>query len=88
LDREVFSTPEFKDYASKNLVLLEADFPHAKPQPASVRKQNEELAMRYQVIGFPTILVLNGEGKVVGELGYTPGGPGAFIAELEKLRKG
>jgi thioredoxin-related protein len=88
LDREVFSTPEFKDYASKNLVLLEADFPHGKPQPATVRKQNEELAMRYQVIGFPTILVLNGDGKVVGELGYTPGGPSAFIAELEKLRKG
>jgi thioredoxin-related protein len=88
LDREVFSTPEFKDYASKNLVLLEADFPHAKPQSASVRRQNEELAMRYQVIGFPTILVLNGDGKVVGELGYTPGGPSTFIAELEKLRKG
>jgi thioredoxin-related protein len=88
LDREVFSTPEFQDYASKNLVLLEADFPHAKPQPASVRRQNEELAMRYQVIGFPTILILNGDGKVVGELGYTPGGATAFIAELEKLRKG
>jgi thioredoxin-related protein len=88
LDREVFSTPQFKDYASKNLVLMEADFPRGKPQPAGVRRQNEELAMRYQVIGFPTIVVLNGEGKVVGELGYTPGGPSAFIAELEKLRKG
>jgi thioredoxin-related protein len=88
LDREVFSTPEFKDYASKNLVLMEADFPRAKPQPASVRKQNEELAMQYQVIGFPTILVLNGDGKVVGELGYMSGGASAFIAELEKLRKG
>ncbi|HYY13631.1 MAG TPA: thioredoxin fold domain-containing protein [Chthoniobacterales bacterium] len=88
LDREVFSTTQFKDYATKNLVLMEADFPRAKPQSASVRKQNEELAMRYQVIGFPTIVVLNGDGKVVGELGYTPGGPSAFIAELEKLRKG
>ncbi|HET9418724.1 MAG TPA: thioredoxin family protein [Chthoniobacterales bacterium] len=88
LDREIFSTPQFKDYASKNLVLMEADFPRGKPQSASVRKQNEELAMRYQVIGFPTIFVLNGDGKVVGELGYTPGGPSAFIAELEKLRKG
>ena len=87
LDREVFSTPQFKDYASKNLVLMEADFPHGKPQSASVKRQNEELAMRYQVIGFPTIVVLNGDGKVVGELGYTPGGPSAFIAELEKLRK-
>ncbi len=88
LDREVFSTPQFKEYASKNLVLMEADFPRAKRQSVSVKKQNEELAMQYQVIGFPTIVVLNGDGKVVGELGYTPGGPSAFIAELEKLRKG
>ena len=36
---------------------------------------------------FPTIVVLNGQGKKVGELGYMEGGPSAFIAELEKLRK-
>ena len=88
LDREVFSRPEFKDYASKNLVLMEADFPRTKAQPATVKRQNEELATQYQVIGFPTIVVLNGEGRKIGELGYMPGGPSAFIAELEKLRKG
>lgn len=88
LDREVFSKPGFKDYASKNLVLMEADFPRAKPQSASVKKQNEELAAQYQILGFPTIVVLNGAGQKIGELGYMPGGPDAFIAELEKLRKG
>jgi hypothetical protein len=30
---------------------------------------------------------LNEEGRKVGELGYMEGGPTAFIAELEKLRK-
>lgn len=88
LDREVFSKPEFREYASKNLILMEADFPRAKPQSPTVRKQNEELAAQYQILGFPTILVLNGDGQKIGELGYMPGGPNAFIAELEKLRKG
>jgi thioredoxin-related protein len=88
LDREVFSKPEFRDYASKNLILMEADFPRTKPQSPTVRKQNEELAAQYQILGFPTILVLNGDGQKIGELGYVPGGPDAFIAELEKLRKG
>lgn len=88
LNREVFSQAEFKDYASKNLVLMEADFPRAKPQSASLRKQNEELASQYQIQGFPTIIVLNGNGQKVGELFYTPGGVSAFIAEIEKLRKG
>ena len=88
LDREVFSKPEFKDYASKNLVLLELDFPRAKQMPAETMAQNRRLAMQYQIQSFPTVVVLDGNGKVVGALGYIRGGPGAFIAELEKLRNG
>ncbi len=88
LDREVFSKPQFKEYASKNLVLVEVDFPKTKPMPAAVRAQNVRLAERYQVQAFPTIVVLNGDGQIVGEIGYVRGGPDAFIAVLEKLRKG
>jgi protein disulfide-isomerase len=50
-----------------------------------VRRQNQELAERFGVQGFPTIVVLNGEGKQVGELGYVPGGATAFIDELKRL---
>jgi thioredoxin-related protein len=88
LHKEVFSKPEFQEYANKNLVLLEIDFPRAKAQADAIKKQNEQLATKYQIQGFPTIIVLNGEGQKVGELGYMEGGPSAFIAELEKLRKG
>jgi protein disulfide-isomerase len=88
LDREVFSKPKFKEYASKNLVLVEVDFPKMKPFPDATRKENVRLAQQYQVQGFPTIIVLNGDGQVVGEFGYVRGGPDAFIAVLEKLRKG
>jgi protein disulfide-isomerase len=88
LDREVFSKPQFKEYASKNLVLLELDFPKTKYVSAATRAQNERLAMQYQVQAFPTIIVLNGEGQVVGAFGYMKGGPDAFIAALEKMRKG
>jgi protein disulfide-isomerase len=88
LNKEVFSQPEFKDYATKNLVLVEVDFPRAKPQSSTVVHQNEELAERFGIQGFPTIIVLDGEGKKVGELGYMPGGPSAFIEQLERLRKG
>ncbi len=88
LNKEVFSRPQFKDYATKNLVLMEVDFPRAKQLAGSVKQQNEQLANQYQIQGFPTIVVLNGDGKKVGELGYMEGGPDAFIAALEKFRKG
>lgn len=86
LNKEVFSQQEFQDYASKNLVLMEVDFPQTKTLPAEVKKQNDKLQTKYKIEGYPTIIVLNSEGKKVGELGYQPGGPKAFIAALDKLK--
>jgi len=89
LDKEVLSQSQFKDYARENLVLLEVDFPRAKPQNVELRKQNQELAQEYRVEGFPTIVVLNGDGQKLWQYdGYFSDGLAAFIAQLEKLRKG
>ena len=87
LNREVFSTPEFTSYASKNLVMVEVDFPRAKPQSADLKKANAALQEKYHVDGYPTVVVLNSEGKKIGDLGYEPGGPKPFIAKLEELKK-
>jgi thioredoxin-related protein len=87
LKNEVFSKPEFKEYAAKHLVLVELDFPKKKKQTAAEKKNNQSLAQRYKVGGFPTIIVLTSDGKLAGELGYQPGGPKAFIAALDKLKK-
>jgi protein disulfide-isomerase len=87
LNKEVFSTPEFAEYAKKNLVAVEVDFPRKKQQAPEQKKANQELQQKYQIKGYPTIIVLNGDGKKVGELGYQPGGPKPFIEQLEKLKK-
>lgn len=86
LNKEVFSKPEFVEYANKNLVPVEIDFPRRKEQSAELKKANQALQRKYGIEGYPTIIVLNGDGKKVGELGYQPGGPKAFIAALEKLK--
>jgi thioredoxin-related protein len=89
LDKEILSKPEFKQYADKNLILVEIDFPRRKPQSSDLQKQNIELAQQFGIEGFPTIILLNGAGKPVWRFdGYFPAGPEAFIAELEKVRKG
>jgi thioredoxin-related protein len=87
LHKEVFSQAEFEDYAKKNLVLVEVDFPRQKKQTEELKKANQSLQEKYKIEGYPTIIVLNGEGAKVGELGYQAGGPKPFIAELEKLKK-
>jgi protein disulfide-isomerase len=87
LNKEVFSQPAFIEYAKTNLVLVEVDFPNHKKLSPEQKQANDALAKKYKIEGYPTIIVLNGEGRKVGELGYQPGGPKAFIAELEKLKK-
>ena len=86
LHNEVFSKPEFAEYARKNLVLVEVDFPKKKKLSAEQKRANDALQQKYRIEGYPTIIVLNGEGKKIGELGYMPGGPKAFLAELEKVK--
>ena len=85
LDREVFSTGDFKSYAAQNLVLLKVDFPKRKPLPAQEQAQNRKLADQYGVQGFPTVVILRPDGSKAGELGYEPGGPRAFISSVERV---
>ena len=87
LHKEVFSKPEFAEYAKKNLVLVEVDFPRRKQLSAEQKKANGALAAKYQIEGYPTLIILDGTGQKVGGLGYMAGGPKAFLAELEKIRK-
>src|SRR5262245_23120050 len=41
LDKEIFSTPEFKKYADANLVLVKIDFPDSIEQSEKIKAQNE-----------------------------------------------
>ena len=87
LRNEIFAQPAFIDYAKKSLVLLEVDFPQQKPQSDAVKQQNEALQKKYAIEGFPTVVVLSPEGKVLGKLGYEEGGTAVWLRDLQKLTK-
>ena len=75
LEKEVFSQDAFKDFAEKNLVCVLVDFPHSIKQTKKLKQQNKDLAQKYGVKGFPTIIILSPDGKPVGKTGYLQGGP-------------
>lgn len=85
LDKEVFSKKEFLEYAKKNLVLLELDFPRKTEQSDELKKQNKALLKKFHVEGFPTIILANAKGKKFAKTGYLEGGPAPYIKHLEKL---
>jgi protein disulfide-isomerase len=85
LEKEVFSQDAFKNYAKDNLVLVKADFPRKVQLPDAEKKQNDALVQKYSIEGFPTILLLNAEGKVLGQTGYQEGGAAAYVQHLKDL---
>ena len=87
LDNEVFSKKEFKAYAKDNLVLFLADFPQQKKQSAKVKAQNQELAQKFGVNGFPTVLLLSSKGEVLAKTGYQKGGAKAYVKHIKELVK-
>jgi thioredoxin-related protein len=87
LQKDTFSKPEFKKFAEQSLVLVELDFPRGKPQTDQLKKQNEELAEKFGVQGFPTLVLLDSQGQEAARnVGYLQGGPEAFIHWVESAR--
>ncbi len=90
LDREVWSTDTFKKYAEKNYVMLQADFPRKKKNALSEAqtKANAKLAESYNKNGiFPFVVVLDSNGKVLGETSYKKTTPENYIKELNAFAK-
>jgi thioredoxin-related protein len=86
LGKQVFSQPEFRAYAEKNLVLVEVDYPQRKKQSSEIEKQNEKLGKEYGIEGkgLPTIMLLDSAGKVMREsTGYGGESVSEFIAWIE-----
>ena len=74
-----FSKPEFNSWATKNVILVELDFPRRTKLPAKVEKQNRELAQLFGVRGYPTVWFVTAQqenGKInFNKLRFTRSGP-------------
>lgn len=89
LDRQIWSSEEFKNYSSDHFVLLLADFPRKKQNKLTVEQQekNEELAETYNRNGyFPLVVVLDKDGKVLGQTGYKKITVKEYIGLLESFK--
>jgi len=88
LEKEVFSKKEFQDYAKEHLVLMEVDFPRKKELPAEVKAQNKKLDKEFKIEGYPTLFLLDADGKKLsGDVGYREGGSAAYVEHLKGLLK-
>jgi protein disulfide-isomerase len=85
LDGEVFSQDAFKTWAEDNLVLLLVDSPRSKEIDEAVVEQNNVLKTKYDIRGFPTVILLNPKGEVAAQTGYQYGGAEKYVEHLKEL---
>ena len=96
LSQELFSTNEFGDWATDKLVRLRVDAANVKnDDPNSslddseayrleVKSYYAELKKRYKVMGYPSLIMLNPSGEVVGQYrGYKRGGSQFLWGQLK-----
>jgi protein disulfide-isomerase len=84
LNNEVLSGDEFKNWAAENVVLVELDFPRKKEQSDELKARNKALKEKYEVPGFPTVLLIDPDGKVLhSEIGFEPGSGDPWLARVK-----
>lgn len=90
LDRAILSTEEFQKYAKDHYVMLKVDFPKRKKNalPEEQQKKNNKLAEDYNKAGyFPLVVLVDKNGKTLGETGYKNISVKEYINELEAILK-
>lgn len=87
LDREVLSDANFVLPARQEFVFVLLDFPRNKSgQSQALQQQNTELAARYQIEGYPTVVLANSNGDSYARTGYRPGGGDAYLKHISELQ--
>jgi len=87
LEHEVFRTPEFESWSGSNVIKVMVDFPRYHNLSGEIATQNENLKEHFagQLKGYPTILMVQADGTVIGRSGYVAGGPIPWIAKTDSI---
>ncbi len=89
MEKGIFESDAFKDYADDHLVLVNADFPRQKKNQLSDEqvKRNEALAERFNKEGkFPYTVLMDAKGKVLKQWdGLPKESPEAFVEKIKTI---
>ena len=86
LEKNILLQPAFKEFAKKYLVTLFLDFPRDAKLGEDVKKQNDDLAKKFSIEAYPTIIILSSDGQK--ELWKTVGYSPLFFGKLQEIVSG
>lgn len=87
LDKAVFETKAFKDWAESQVVKLEIILPRDNWESEEIRQHNQDLAAKYQISSVPTVILTDAEGRVLGK-NPSRSNPQSWIADATAIIAG
>ncbi len=96
LQAEVFYKQAFIDWANKDVIAVEVDFPRTFQLDPAVKDQNNRLQQLFRVSGYPTVVFVTASdpdstGNInlteLGRSGYIAGGAENWIANAQTIIK-
>lgn len=88
LEKEIWKSDTFQNYAEDHFVMVRADFPRRKVNKLSKEQEekNAKLAEKYNPQGyFPLVVVMDENTEILGKTGYKKMSPEAYIQHLNRF---
>lgn len=88
LQKEVFSKSSFQEGVAEDFVVVVLDFPRKSEMTAEQTAANKKVAKAYKVKAYPTVLLMDAQGKVFkSTAGYNGSGAKAYLADIKTSLK-
>lgn len=87
LNKEVFHDKALAKAINKDFILVQIDFPRRKELLPELSQQNVILKKKYNITGYPTVMLCDALGRPYAKTGYRKGGAAPYIAHINKLQE-
>lgn len=86
INKEIFNTDVFCGWVEdEDIQLVIIDFPRVTPKDEKLVSKNDELMKKYNIIGYPTAVLVNSRSEELGQLGYSAGGPMRWVQQADAI---
>lgn len=86
LTKNVFSTETFNSKAPEKFILVEMDYPQDKTGiTPEIEKYRQDIATKYSIQGFPSIVLTDSTGKPLARTGFQSGDADSYLAHLDQI---
>lgn len=84
LEDEVLKTSTFANALGNKMIFVTLDFPKRPQSDAKLKAQNQALQQKFSIQGYPTVIVIDGNEKVLTRTGYEAGGADNYVNSLKR----